>query len=168
MHYFTRTLFLPSFSNYRDSAQTHSKGQRRFRCTYVGEREAINRDAYTNMSPMGVVFHEPEGRVQTVFRVEEGRRKCFTRRSNGSRLILPRKTPQLGTIELFNDKDGEIFQVSRAAKEERKSISRLIYSRDGKFRSGINAMTENTQSRLNIFHIFISIIFKKKSDFLLQ
>lgn len=52
-------------SNYRDSAQTHSKESRRFRCTYVGEREAINRDAYTNMSPMGVVFHESEGGVQT-------------------------------------------------------------------------------------------------------
>lgn len=37
----------------------------------------------------------------------------------------------------------------------------MIYSRDGKFLSDI-AMTENTRSRLNIFHVFLFPFYFKK------
>lgn len=86
---------------------------RPFLCTYAGERGAINRDAYTNMSPVGVVFHGLERGARTVSAQKKGEEKCFTRRSNGADLFRT-ETPWLGAIEVFNDEDGEVFEASRA------------------------------------------------------
>lgn len=122
MHDFIHILLLSSFrSNLRDNAQTRPEDSAGFVARPLENERPLKGTRIPTCHPWGWFSMSP-GECRLYSAQRRGKGKCFTWRSNGSRHSSEEKTPRLGTIEVFSDKDGEIFQASRATKEEQKTI----------------------------------------------
>jgi len=112
----TTSHVLPSFrSNYRDSAQTCPRCARFFARTLENE-EPLTGTHIPTCRPWGWFSMDSRGKGKHGLypRRGKGKEKCFTRRSNGADLFRA-ETPWLGAIEMFNDKDGEVFEMDSRA-----------------------------------------------------